>query len=118
MDDWIYAEVGRLIRQRRRQLELTQEQLASVVGLSRTSLANIENGRQKVLVHHLFAFASSLGMEPAELLPRATSRLVTRDEVKFPKHLSAHHRSQLATLIDEPLPKPSEGQTNASPNKR
>ena len=48
---------------------MTQEQLAKRVGISRASLANIEAGRQQVLVHHLFALASALDLEsPVQLL--------------------------------------------------
>lgn len=48
---------------------MTQEQLAKRVGISRASLANIEAGRQQVLVHHLFALTSALDLEsPLQLL--------------------------------------------------
>lgn len=48
---------------------MTQDQLARQVGISRASLANIEGGRQQVLVHHLFGLADGLQLEsPAQLL--------------------------------------------------
>lgn len=58
----------------RKGLRQTQDQLAKQVGISRASLANIEAGRQQVLVHHLFALAAALQLDsPAQLLlaPRA-----------------------------------------------
>lgn len=116
--DWIYSEIGGLIRQRRKQLKLTQEKLAPLVDLSRTSLANIEAGRQKVLVHQLYAFASALGMEPADLLPRSARRVVASTEMKFSTQLSAHQRAQLAQfLVDEPTT-PKDGETIAKQIKR
>lgn len=75
--DQIYKNLSKRIRALRRSLGLTQDQLAKRVGISRASLANIEAGRQKVLVHHLFALANALDLEsPAQLLlsPRAGSR--------------------------------------------
>lgn len=66
----LYAEIGKLIRGRRSQLGWTQERLAKLLAMSRASIANIENGRQKLLVHTLFDFAAVLQVEPAELLPR------------------------------------------------
>jgi transcriptional regulator with XRE-family HTH domain len=53
----------------RKSLGLTQDQLAKQVGISRASLANIERGKQQVLVHHLFALADGLQLEsPVQLL--------------------------------------------------
>lgn len=51
---------------------MTQEALAAKTGgvLSRSAVANIENGRQRVAIHHLFLIARALEVEPAELLPR------------------------------------------------
>ncbi len=55
----------------RKGLRRTQDQLAKQVGISRASLANIEAGRQQVLVHHLFGLAEALQLEsPAALLLR------------------------------------------------
>jgi transcriptional regulator with XRE-family HTH domain len=51
--DGFYAVVGRLIREARERRGVTQEALATLVSLSRTSLTNIERGRQKVQLHTL-----------------------------------------------------------------
>ena len=65
----IYKNLGIRIRDLRKSLGLTQDQLAKQVGISRASLANIERGKQQVLVHHLFALADGLQLEsPAQLL--------------------------------------------------
>ena len=65
----IYENLGKRIKGLRQGLGQTQEQMAKQVGISRASLANIEAGRQKVLVHHLFTFARALRLEsPAQLL--------------------------------------------------
>jgi transcriptional regulator with XRE-family HTH domain len=39
------------------------------VALSRTSVTNIEKGRQKMMLHTLWQFASALGVDPTVLLP-------------------------------------------------
>lgn len=64
-----YEEVGRRLRQARTEAELTQQQLASKVGLSRASVANIEAGRQPFLLHTLNSFAAALEVKPQSLLP-------------------------------------------------
>jgi transcriptional regulator with XRE-family HTH domain len=65
----LYRRLGEQISKRRRQLKLRQDDLAHQVGLTRTSITNIERGRQKVMLHHLFAIAEALGTKPDQLLP-------------------------------------------------
>jgi len=67
--DQLYQAVGRLVRAGRRRAKLTQDDLAQRVGLTRTSLTNIERGKQKIQVHTLYAIAEVLGFPPAALLP-------------------------------------------------
>ncbi len=64
-----YAEVGRRVRVARERAGLTQDALAMCVTLSRTSVTNIEKGRQKVLLHTFCSLAEALSIEPATLLP-------------------------------------------------
>jgi transcriptional regulator with XRE-family HTH domain len=66
----VYEDLGRNIRRARLHAGLTQEQLGRAVGLARTSVNNIEHGRQKVLVHTLFELASACQVTPESLLVR------------------------------------------------
>lgn len=66
----VYEDLGRNIRRARLLAGLTQEQLGRAVGLTRTSVNNIEHGRQKVLVHTLLELASACGVTPDALLVR------------------------------------------------
>lgn len=50
------------------------------VDLSRTSITNIEKGRQPVQLHQLVKFAESLGIQPVVLLSTNDSFLKPRDE--------------------------------------
>ena len=65
----LYQEFGRRLRSAREGAGLSQQILAERVGLSRTSITNIERGRQHVALHMLFRLASALGKEPSDLLP-------------------------------------------------
>ena|ERR1700738_3990094 len=65
----LYRELGSKIRQGRERQGLTQDALAKRVGLSRTSITNIEQGRQTILVHQLVEFARALNVDTAALLP-------------------------------------------------
>src|SRR4051812_27594425 len=66
-----YQEFGRLLREARERPEskITQKQLADRVGLSRTSITNIELGKQHIPLHTLFALATAVGIKPSDLLP-------------------------------------------------
>jgi DNA-binding XRE family transcriptional regulator len=70
-----YEEVGRRIRdaRKRRTPPLTQDELARLVGLTRTSITNVEQGRQKCLLHTLADVASALQVEVASLIPTSTT---------------------------------------------
>ena len=65
----IYKKFGRRLRDARKAAELTQEALADRVGLSRTSITNIEKGRQRIPLHALFLLAPAVGVPPPALLP-------------------------------------------------
>lgn len=65
-----YVEVGRRIRQARENLGISQQELASQVSLTRTSVTNIEKGRQKFLAHTLVDLASALQVDLMSLLPK------------------------------------------------
>jgi transcriptional regulator with XRE-family HTH domain len=65
----LYKEVGKLIRRQRRALDLTQAKLAARLGISRGALANIETGRQNLLLHQLYRFAAALELNVHDLLP-------------------------------------------------
>jgi transcriptional regulator with XRE-family HTH domain len=69
--DQLYKEFGELVRlHRERQEKLTQEKLGQLVGLSRTSITNIEKGRQHVALHQLLDLADALKVQPEALIPR------------------------------------------------
>lgn len=65
-----YIALGRRIADVR-QARMTQDELAKAVSLSRTSIINIEKGRQQVLVHTLASISRVLGVSPDKLLPPA-----------------------------------------------
>lgn len=66
----VYAEVGRKIARLRRKVGMTQVALSVNSGLARTSIASIESGEQRFLLHHLFAIAAALGVTASRLLPQ------------------------------------------------
>lgn len=67
--DGIYRVVGRRFREVRTSKGITQADVATETGLSRQSVANIELGRQRFLLHTLFDVARALSVNVSELLP-------------------------------------------------
>ena len=69
----VYKLVGRAVAEerRRRNPSLSQHALATRTNgaLSRSAIANIESGRQRVAVHHLYELAQALQVEPSKLIP-------------------------------------------------
>lgn len=65
----IQVAVGQAVRKAREARGLTQEGLAKLVGRSRTSITNIEAGRQRFPIDLLYTIADALEVVPAELLP-------------------------------------------------
>lgn len=99
----IYKQIGATIQQRRKQLRFKQEKVASDLGISRGSLANIETGRQSMLVHQLFRFAEVLGLSVTDLLPAAlptTPAPLDDWSGKMPPGLKPSQQEQIARLLE------------------
>ena len=77
---WLYIEFGKRVRSARGKAGLTQEMLASRIGLSRTSVTNIEKGRQKVSLDMVYTVAKALGVDPVTFLPEAAGVKQQEDE--------------------------------------
>ncbi len=56
----LYRLLGQNVARLRNDSGRTQAEIAAQIGLTRASLANIETGRQKVLMHHVFRLANAL----------------------------------------------------------
>ena len=77
--------------------------------MSRASLANIETGRQNVLLHRLYHLAGILEIEVTDLLPpkpEPTADDATHD-LPLPKDLSPQQKAQIAHVLREDIPMPS-----------
>ena len=56
-------QIGSLIRMRRKERRMTHEQLAEASGISRSTIANIEDGRHHSKLDTLSAIAKALDTE-------------------------------------------------------
>lgn len=70
----IYRVIGATIASRRKRMRLRQAEVAEKIGLTRASLANIEKGRQKIMLHQIYRIATALDADSiTELVPKAFS---------------------------------------------
>jgi len=67
-----YEQVGQKVRNARAHEGVTQSQLADAVGLTRTSITNLEAGRQHIPLHLLARIAAVLKTRTGDLLPEVS----------------------------------------------
>jgi len=97
----IYQQIGKNIRTVRRRAEKAQDELASQLGISRATLANMETGRQRILVHQLYAIAQALKIGLNDLLPppQDVAAMANWTSLTFEGDLNAEQKKQVANLI-------------------
>lgn len=92
MDDF-YERLGGRIRAIRKAHGVTQEQVAERLQLNRTTIVNIERGRQRLAVHQLVELASVLGCEPAALLVKDTDEEIFVERIRAERHRGREHET-------------------------
>jgi transcriptional regulator with XRE-family HTH domain len=100
--DGFYKRIGELIRKARGERKLAQGQLAEAVGLTRTSISNIESGRQKLLLHTFCDIADNLNLAPAELLPPLVTAQPDSKNEEFLQRLPEAERAFIERAIRTP----------------
>ena len=97
----LYRRLGQAVAKRRRELSLTQSDIAEKLGLSRASLANLENGRQRIMVHQLFALVNALKLESIlDLVPETWLPPEPLPEIKVSgSTLSPQQQSAVESVI-------------------
>jgi len=68
------AQFGARIRAARKKASLTPQALGHLVGLSRSSIVNLELGRQRAPVHVVWNLAHALGVSVSDLVPDPEAR--------------------------------------------
>lgn len=80
-----YEMIGSSIVNKRKELRLTQIELANRTGMSRTSIVNIEKGKQYPPVHLLWKISYALETNPTEILPEYGLMAETEQEFSLKK---------------------------------
>jgi len=66
--DVLLRKIGARVRKRRKELGLTQQELAGTLGIGATNLTHIENGEQNLTIRTLAKLADALGTTVGELV--------------------------------------------------
>src|SRR4051794_29846680 len=90
----LYVEFGRLVRELRKQADLSQSAFAARVGLGRTSITNIELGQQHIPLHALYPIAAALGVSPDALLPKPEFAVPSAADFGWDTDLARHIEKQ------------------------
>jgi transcriptional regulator with XRE-family HTH domain len=85
--DEIYRGVGRKVRQTRENQRLSQDLLAKHLGISRTSMVNIEAGRQRAPLHVLWQIAELLETKLTLLIPSPEELLAPQNRTVLDKEM-------------------------------
>ena len=109
-----YTQTGHRIRRHRRAQDLTQEQLADLIGMSASFAGHIERGSRKLSVETLCAIADALDLSADYLLgrkppqPKATTPtwwirsglfITVRPNTASPSFCKHSHSCQVAGLF-------------------
>ncbi len=93
----VYSLVGARLAELREERGVSQGELGTFAGLTRASVANIEKGRQRVLIHQLYLFADYLRISLDDLLPDPVkvknTGIMPRAEAAYLKKLKKHFAS-------------------------
>lgn len=94
-----YADFGQRVRAARETAGFTQRELADRLGLTRSSVANIEAGRQRALLHVAAAVAETTGTRPADLVPDHIGTAVSGSIARDLRRLSDPNREAVEMLL-------------------
>jgi transcriptional regulator with XRE-family HTH domain len=89
-----YKQIGTNIRKCRARLNLSQNALGKLVGMTRTSLTNIESGRQHPPLHTFCEIAEQLKVDVLELLPKPLISAESDSQVKAMVRQQIHAASE------------------------
>lgn len=90
-----YKDLGRRVRECRKQQKMTQEQLAESTGISASFLGHIERGSRVASIETLVALCNTLNVKADYLLAGSLSTY----EASMPDGLSQQDRTRLSEFL-------------------
>lgn len=94
----IYVELGRRVLQERYRAGWTQQDVAGQVGMSRASIANVETGRQRLMLHQVMKLAEVFSIRVEDLLGVALNELPASKIIDAVRKENVALRSRVADM--------------------
>lgn len=88
-----------ILKKARLQLSLSQEYIAKQLGISKSAISEIENGKRKISVEELKIFSDIYGVSTDELLYDKQSNDLKMFDRAF-SELSQHDKNEIMNLIE------------------
>lgn len=63
----VYYHVADRIRDLRKRRNLSQLEMAALTGIKRSTIAAIENGNSRTMLHEIYAIAKAFQLEPTDI---------------------------------------------------
>lgn len=93
-----YVLLGARIKARREEIHVRQAELADSIGLSRTSVTNIERGRQRIFLDQFDDICRALNVSPAEIIKDISNRNIKKPSPRRPSVKPASVQRFLASV--------------------
>ncbi len=96
-----YKKIGERLRKLRNYMDLTQEQVADILGIGRDAILRIENGKRKIDLQELMSFSKLYKISIEELIE--DEHIVNNNEVAFARGfntLSEKDKKEILNLIE------------------
>jgi transcriptional regulator with XRE-family HTH domain len=81
----LYSQIGEKVRSLRTTMSLNQEDLSKKVGMTRSSIAQIEAGKQAVSVYTLYKLGEALNKPITDILPTSLNQFDVYSENRLEK---------------------------------
>ncbi|HEY0108449.1 MAG TPA: helix-turn-helix transcriptional regulator [Fibrella sp.] len=109
----LMLQIGALIQKHRKEAGIRQEDAANYMGLSRTSMVNIEAGNQAISFSSLYRLCELLDCQPGDLMPPVVTNPLPEElekqlELLPPEKKSAARRALKQVLFSNLNTDPNE----------
>lgn len=98
-DEKLLREIGIRIKMRRRELRLTQEQLAEAMDVSVQMISNLELGKKAIRPENIVKLCSVLSVSADYVLRGVNSQIELTDFMKSFERLSFENQSLVKSLV-------------------
>ena len=102
VQEYFYQRIGELIKDARMEANVTQDQLAHFLDLSRASIVKIEHGKQKVQIHTLIEIINYLEIPKNDFFEKLTRtfkiHVSKKIESKIKKEISTDNTVEINKL--------------------